>query len=84
MWKERPLRHFLMAALHQLTLPRLLFFAMASGLGAAVSMPMGQRLGRQGPRLVILADGLILLASALWLNYKLRLTSTPVNRPSPE
>ncbi len=33
-----------LAALHQLTLPRLLFFAMASGLGAAVSMPMGQSL----------------------------------------
>lgn len=34
----------LLAAFHQLTLPRLLFFAMASGLGAAVSMPMGQSL----------------------------------------
>ena len=33
-----------LAALHQLTLPRLLFFAVASGLGAAVSMPMGQSL----------------------------------------
>ncbi len=34
----------LLAALHQLTLPRLLFFAMASGLGASMSMPMGQSL----------------------------------------
>ncbi len=34
----------LLAWFHQLTLPRLLFFAMASGVGASVSMPMGQSL----------------------------------------
>lgn len=40
--------------------------------GTLLAGEAAQRLGRQGPRLVILADGLILLASAAWLALGLK------------
>jgi len=40
--------------------------------GTLLAGEVAQRLGAQGPRLVILGDGLILLSSALWLTFRLR------------